>query len=159
MIMKRMLNRMLRFYKIKASSFFRRVTRPLKKTMRDEAAEKNDAGRVAPIRDCVWWYHLVVAFNAYGTFTILQKLYLPSILHLTLTRFNSLIVNILLSVRCYQYHLHATYTTLTLPHDTSTGEQYHGIGEQKSLLLRQISLCPCGVLSTAYVHVDCAAAG
>nr|DAV50351.1 MAG TPA: hypothetical protein [Caudoviricetes sp.] len=30
--------------------------------------------------------HLVVAFNAYGTFTILQKLYLPSILHLTLTR-------------------------------------------------------------------------
>ena len=101
----------------------------------------------------------MVAFNAYGTFTILQKLYLPSILHLTLTRFNSLIVNILLSVRCYQYHLHATYTTLTLPHDTSTGEQYHGIGEQKSLLLRQIVLRPCAVLSTAYVHVDCEAAG
>ena len=101
----------------------------------------------------------MVAFNAYGTFTILQKLYLPSILHLTLTRCNSLIVNILLSVRCYQRHLHATYTTLTLPHDTSTGEQYHGIGEQKSLLLRQIVLRPYAVLSTAYVHVDCAAAG
>ena len=34
--MKRMLNRMLRFYKIKAASFFRRVTRLLK---------KNDASR------------------------------------------------------------------------------------------------------------------
>ena len=101
----------------------------------------------------------VLEFSGSGTFTILQKLYLPSILHLTLTRCNSLIINILLSVRCCQYHLHATYTTLTLPHDTSTGEQYHGIGEQKSLLLRQIVLRPYAVLSTAYVHVDCEAAG
>ena len=45
--MKRLLNRMLRFYKIKAASFFRRVTRLLKKTTRLETAEKPDAGRVA----------------------------------------------------------------------------------------------------------------
>ena len=49
-----MLNRMLRFYKIKAASFFRRVTRLLKKPTRLEAAEKcPDAGRVAPISACV----------------------------------------------------------------------------------------------------------
>ena len=41
---------------------------------------------------------LMGAFNAYGTFTILQKLYLPSILHLTLTLCNSLIFNALLCV-------------------------------------------------------------
>ena len=93
-----------------------------------------------------------------GTFTILQILYTPSILHLTLTHCNSLIVNALLSVRCYKFHLHASYTTYTLPHGTSTGGRYYGIGEQKSLLLRQISLRPYGVLSTAYVHVDCEAA-
>ena len=74
--------------------------------------------------------------------TILQKLYLSSILHLTQTRCNALTINALLSVRCYQVHLHATYTTYILPHGTSTGEQYHGIGEQKSLLLRQIVLRP-----------------
>ena len=114
-----------------------------------------DARRVAPIRACVLCLCLVVAFSACvlclrfvlafsgsGTFTILQKLYLPSILHLTLTRRNSLIINTLFSVRYYQFHLHASYTTLTLPHGTSTGEQYHGIGEQKSLLLRQIVLRP-----------------
>ena len=43
-----------------------------------------------------------------GAFYIQQKLYLPSILHLTLTHYNSLIVNALLSVRYYQIHLHAT---------------------------------------------------
>ena len=118
-----------------------------------------NVGRVAPISACVCCLRLEVAFSGSGTFTILQKLYMPSILHLTLTRCNSLIVNILLSVRCYQYQLHATYTTLTLPHGTSTGEQYHGIGEQKSLFLRQIVLHPYAVLSTAYVHVDCEAAG
>ncbi len=32
-----------------------------------------------------------------------------------------------------------------LPHGTSTGEEYYCIGEQKSLLLRQISLRPYGV--------------
>ena len=84
---------------------------------------------------------------------------MQSILHLTLTRCNSLTISILYSVRYYKFHLHASYTTLTLPHDTSTGEQYHGIGEQKSLLLRPIFLRPCAVLSTAYVHVDCEAAG
>ena len=101
----------------------------------------------------------MLVFSGSGTFTILQKLYLPSILHLTLTRRNSLIINTLFSVRYYQFHLHASYTTHTLPHGTSTGEQYHGIGEQNSLLLRQIVLRPYAVLSTAYVHVDCEAAG
>ena len=94
-----------------------------------------DAGRVAPISACVLCLRFVLAFSVSGTFTILQKLYMPSILHLTLIRYNSLIINTLLSVRCYQCHLHATYTTHTthtthiLPHDTSTGGRYHGIGE------------------------------
>ena len=127
-----------------------------------------DARRVAPIRVCVlclrfvlafcacvlclrfvlvlsgsvWCLRLVLAFSGSGTFTILQKLYLPSILHLTLTRCNSLTINTLFSVRCYQFHLHATYTPLTLPHGTSTGGRCHGIGEQKCLLLRQIFLRP-----------------
>ena len=81
----------------------------------------DNAGRVAPISACVLWSRLMLVFNAYGTFTILQKLYLPNILHLTLTRCNSLTITTLLSVRYYQHHLHATYTTLTLPHGTSTG--------------------------------------
>ena len=51
--MKRLLNRMLRFYKIKAASFSRRVTRLLIKLTRLETAEKPDAGRVAPISACV----------------------------------------------------------------------------------------------------------
>ena len=88
-----------------------------------------DAGRVAPISACVLCLRFVLAFSVSGTFTILQKLYMPSILHLTLIRCNSLIINTLLSVRCYQCHLHATYTTHTLPHDTSTGGRYHSIGE------------------------------
>ena len=94
-----------------------------------------------------------------GTFTILQILYTPSILHLTLTHHNSLIVNALLSVRCYKFHLYASYTTYTLPHGTSTGGRYYGIGEQKSLLLRQISLRPYGVKPAAYVQTDCEAKG
>ena len=109
-----------------------------------------DAGRVAPISACVLWC---------GTFTILQKLYLPSILHLTLIYCNSLVIKALLSVRCYKFYLHTSYTTHTLPHGTSTGEQYHGIGEQKCLLLRQIFLLPYGVKPTAYDKNDCAAAG
>ena len=67
--MKRMLNRMLRFYKIKAASFFRRVTRLLKKPTRLEAAEKcPDAGRVAPIRACVFYQidRLKSGFEALG---------------------------------------------------------------------------------------------
>ena len=107
-----------------------------------------DARRVAPISACVWCLRLVLAFDGNGTFTILQKLYLSCILHLTQTRCNSLIINTLLSVRCYQIHLHATYTTYTLhmlPRGSSTGGGYHDIGEQKSLLFRQIVLRPCGV--------------
>ena len=53
---------------------------------------------------------LEVAFSGSGTFTIQQKLYLPSILHLTQTHDNSLTINALLSVRYYQRHLHASYT-------------------------------------------------
>ena len=97
-----------------------------------------------------------------GPSTILQKLYLPCILHLTQTRCNSLAINTFLSVRCCQIHLHATcitYTPHILPQGTSTGGRYHSIGEQKSLLLRQISLRPCGIKSTAYIHADCTAAG
>ena len=95
---------------------------------------------------------------ALGTLTILQKLYLPSILHLTQTYYNSLTVNILLSVRCCQRRLHASYTTHMLPRGTSTGGRHYGIGKQKSLLLRQIVLRPYAVLSTAYVQTDCEAA-
>ena len=67
--MKRMLNRMLRFCKIKAASFFRRVTRLLKKTTRLEAAEKcPDAGRVAPISGSVFYQidRLKSGFEAMG---------------------------------------------------------------------------------------------
>ena len=100
----------------------------------------------------------MLALCACETFTILQKLYLPSILHLTLTHCSTLIINALLSVRCYKFHLHASYITHTLPHGTNTEERHHGIGGQESLLLRQIVLRPYAVLSTAYVYVDCAAA-
>ena len=101
----------------------------------------------------------MLAFCGSETFTILQKLYMQSILHLTLIRYNSLIINTLLSVRCCQCHLHATYTPYTLPHGTSMGGERHSIGEQKSLLLRQISLRPRGVNPTVYVQTDREAVG
>ena len=104
-----------------------------------------DAGRVAPISACVLCLRLELAFSGSGTFYHTTTTYTLSILHLTLIRYNSLIINILLSVRCYQCHLHATYTTHTLPHETSTGGRYHGIGENESLLLRQIVLRPYAV--------------
>ena len=107
----------------------------------------------------VLWQRLEVAFSGSDTFTILPRLYLPSILHLTLIRCNSLIVNALLSARYYKFHLHTTYTTHTPPHGTNTGGRYYGIGEQKSLLLRQIFLLPCAVLSTAHDKIGCATAG
>ena len=92
-----------------------------------------DAGRVAPIRGSVWgFYHTTTTYT-------------PSILHLTQTRCNSLTINALLSVRYYKFYLHATYTPYILPHGTNTRGRYHGIGEQKRLLLRQIVLRPCGV--------------
>ena len=84
---------------------------------------------------------------------------MQSILHLTLTRCNPLTIIILYSVRYYKFHLHATYTPHMLPRDTSTGEGYHGIGEQECLLLRQISLRPYGVKPTAYDKTNCEAAG
>ena len=52
----------------------------------------------------------MLTFSGSGTFIILQQSYTPSILHLILTRYNSLIANTLLSVRYYQRHLHTTYT-------------------------------------------------
>ena len=90
-----------------------------------------------------------------GTFYHSTTTYTPNILHLTLTRCNSLTISTLISVRCYKIYLHATCTTLMLPHGTSTGGRYHSIGEQKSLLLRLIFLRPSGVQSTAYVQTDC----
>ena len=93
-----------------------------------------------------------------GTFYHTTTTYTPSILHLTLTHCNLLIINTLISVRCYKFHIHASYTTYTLPHGTSTGGRYYGIGEQKSLLLRQIFLRPYGVKPAAYVQTDCEAA-
>ena len=80
---------------------------------------------------------------------------MQSILHLTLTRCDSLTISILYSVRYYKFHLHATYTPHMLPHGTSTGEGYHSIGEQKSLLLRLTFLRPSGVQPAAYVQTDC----
>ena len=74
-------------------------------------------------------------------------------------RYNSLAINILRSVRYYKIHLHASYTTQVLPHGTNTGGGYYGIGEQKSLLLRQILLRPYGVKPTAYDKNDCKTAG
>ena len=114
-----------------------------------------DAGRVAPISACAWWLRLVLAFSGSGTFYHTTTIYTPSILHLTLIHCNSLIINILLSVRCCQFYLHATCTTYILPHGTSTGGIHHSIGEQKSLLLRLTFLRPSGVQSTAYVQTDC----
>ena len=94
-------------------------------------------------KSCTWDFYLT-------TIT-----YTPSILHLTLIHCNSLIINILLSVRCCQFYLHATYTPHMLPHGTSAGDRYHSIGEQESLLLRQIVLRPSGVQPAAYVQTDC----
>ena len=68
--------------------------------------------------------------------------YTPSILHLTLMHRKSLTFNALLSVRCYKIHLHSTYTTCTLPHGTSTGGGYYGIGEQNSCCSDRILYVP-----------------
>ena len=72
-----------------------------------------DARRVAPIRGSVWgFYHTTTTYT-------------PSILHLTQTRCNSLAINTLLSVRCYQCHLHATCTTCTQPTQPTRPTCYH----------------------------------
>ena len=94
-----------------------------------------------------------------GGFYYTTTTYTPSILHLTLTHCNLLIINTLISVRYYKFYLHTTYTPHMLPHGTSTGGQYHSIGKQKSLLLRLIFLRPSGVQSTEYDKIDCEAAG
>ena len=107
------------------------------------------------------WVTLKGARRKNGTWGLYHttKTYTPSILHLTLTHCNSLVINTLISVRCYKFHLHATYTTYMLPHGTSTGERYYDIGEQKSLLLRLIFLRPYGVKPTAYDKTDCEVTG
>ena len=51
-----------------------------------------------------------------GPLPYYKKLYLPSILHLTQIRCNSLIINVLLSVRCCQIHLHKPTRILHTPH-------------------------------------------
>ena len=51
-----------------------------------------------------------------GPLPYYKKLYLPSILHLTLIRCNSLAINALLSVRCCQIHLHKPTRILHTPH-------------------------------------------
>ena len=96
---------------------------------------------------------------ALETFYYTTTTYTPSILHLTPIRCNSLVISTLFSVRCYQCYLHTTYTIYMLPHGTSTGGERHSIGEQESLLLRQISLRPSGVQSTAYDKTNCGTAG
>ena len=124
----------------------------------EHSAHFPDAGRVAPISGSVLCLRFMLAFSGSGAFYHTTITYTPSILHLTLTHCSTLIINALLSVRCYKFHLHASYTTLTLLHGTNTEERHHGIGEQKSLSLRQITLRPYGVKPAAYVQFDCAAA-
>ena len=124
-----------------------------------------DARRVASISACVCSHACVSPKSnklqkvhdeevVLGTFYHTTITYTPSILHLTLIRFNSLIINTLLNVKCCQFYLHTTYTPHILPHGTSTGGGYYGIGEQKSLLPRQILLRPCGVNPTAYDKIN-----
>ena len=107
------------------------------------------------LSDSVLCLRLGLAFSGSGTFYHTTTTYTPSILHLTLIHCNSLSINVILSVRYYKFHLHASYTPYMLPHGTSTGRQYHGIGEQKSLLLRLTFLRPSGVQPAAYVQTDC----
>lgn len=70
------------------------------------------------------WVTLKGARRKNGTWGLYHTTttYRPSILHLTQTRCNSLIVNTLLSVRYYHFYLHASYTPHTLSHGTNTGE-------------------------------------
>ena len=93
-----------------------------------------------------------------GAFTYYNNLHTEYLTSYTNT-LNLLIIKALLSVRYYKFYLHATYTPYILPHGTNTRGRYHGIVEQKRLLLRQIVLRPCGVKPAAYVQTDCATAG
>ena len=93
---------------------------------------------------------LVLAFSGSGTFTILQKLYLPSILHLTLTRCNSLIINVLLSVRYYQFYLHKPTRNLHTPHATTRHKHGRKIsrhrGTEKSVAPIDCSTSLCRII-------------
>ena len=63
---------------------------------------------------------------ALGTFTILQILYTPSILHLTLTHHTPLAIKALLCVRYYQFHLHTTCTQPAQPTCSHTAQAREG---------------------------------
>ena len=99
---------------------------------------------------CVLCLCLVLAFSGSGTFTILQKLYLPSILHLTLIRRNLLTIKALLSVRCYQYHLHKPTHNLHNPHATTRRKHGRKIsrhrGTEKSVALTDCSTSLCRII-------------
>ena len=71
----------------------------------DRMMSANGAEAAAAATDYAGW-QIVMTWGFYHT-TIT---YSPRILHLTLTHCNSLAINTLLSVRCCQIHLHATYT-------------------------------------------------
>ena len=71
----------------------------------DRMMSANGAEAAAAATDYAGW-QIVMTWGFYHT-TIT---YSPRILHLTLTHCNSLAINTLLSVRCCQMHLHATYT-------------------------------------------------
>ena len=92
----------------------------------------SDAGRVAPISACVLCLRLELAFSGSGTFYHTTTTYTPSILHLTLTRHNSLVINTLLSVRYYKFHLHATYTQPTRNLHTPHAATRHKHGRMAS---------------------------
>nr|DAU17749.1 MAG TPA: hypothetical protein [Caudoviricetes sp.] len=57
-----------------------------------------------------------------GGFYYTTTTYTPSILHLTLIHYNSLIISTLLSVRCYKFYLHTTYTQPTHPTHCHTAQ-------------------------------------
>ena len=93
---------------------------------RDEAAEKTDAGRVAPISACVWCSHLVLEsvrmFTFYRTtmhtYIILCATSYPYFfnctiyLHPTLFACTTLIIDLLWSVGNSIFHLHTACTFL-----------------------------------------------
>ena len=67
-----------------------------------------------------------------------------------------------------KYEKYCRYIAFNILHNDEDSEEcvndtylraWNSIGEQKSLLLRQIVLRPCGVRSTAYVQTGCEAAG
>ena len=102
-----------------------------------------DARRVAPIRACVLCLRLVLAFSGSGTFYHTTTTYTPSILHLTLIRCNSLIINILLSVRYYKFHLHAPRAATRHKHERRISQHR---GAEKSVAPTDFSMSLCRII-------------